>query len=246
MSQDPDSHILNSGWNFTKISHRDTYPFVDPTKSDFSGKHVFITGAPKGIGRALASSYGKAGATAIAIGARSSLSVVESEIQEAAKAAMKSSPRILSMKLDVSNRQSVDDATREIEQAFGKLDILINNAGVLENFIPLAKSVPDEWWKSWEIMVKGPYLCTRALIPLMRNAAHIGALLISPGGAAYQTAKLALLRLTEHVMGDYGDQGLLAYCLHPGGMPTELALKMPESLHANLIDTPELAADTMV
>lgn len=55
-----------------------------------------------------------------------------------------------------------------------------------------------------------------------------------------------VLRLGEFLNAEYGEQGLLAFGIHPGGVPTELALKMPEALHNQLVDTPELAGDAMV
>ncbi|KAM0142552.1 hypothetical protein ACHAP3_001657 [Botrytis cinerea] len=84
---------------------------------------VFITCASKGVGRATAISFAKAGAEGIAVGARSDLSTLETEIQEAAKAAGKTSPKVLLIKLDLLNHQSVKDAVQEVEKTFGRLDI---------------------------------------------------------------------------------------------------------------------------
>lgn len=100
------------------------------TKSDHTGHYVFITGASKGVGRATAISFAKAGAAGIAIGARSSLDDVEKEIVAAAKAAGKPTPKILKLKLDVQNYDEVKNAAKLTEQEFGKVDILINNAGI--------------------------------------------------------------------------------------------------------------------
>ena len=66
-----------------------------------------------------------------------------------------------------------------------------------------------------------------------------------PGASGYQTSKLALLRLTEFLAAEYADQGLLAYAIHPGGVLTELGSRMPAHTHAILVDTPELAGDTL-
>lgn len=147
---------------------------------------------------------------------------------------------MLKVKLDVVDKESVASAARETEKAFGKLDILINNAGYLSEFIPITEGDSDEWWMNWEVNVRGLYLVTKAFLPLILkggdktiiNLSSIGALFISPGGSGYQAAKFALLRFTEHLNVDYGRQGLLAYCIHPGGVITELAVKMPKELHA--------------
>ena len=133
---------------------------------------------------------------------------------------------------------------------------MINNAGYLETFTPVAESDPEEWWKTWEINVKGPYLVTRAFIPLLLqtegglktilSVSSIGAHVVMPGASAYQTTKLALLRFTEFVKTEYGDKGVLAYCVHPGGVITDLASVMPKEHHHLLKDQPGLAADTIV
>lgn len=161
----------------------------------------------------------------------------------------------MEIKLDVTDKESVDDAKRLISEKFGgKLDILISNAGYLEPLIPLVDSDPDAWWSSYSINVKGQYLVTRAFLPLLLKGelkiiiglTSIGATILLPGASAYQTAKLALLRFMEFVNTEYGDKGIVAYCVHPGGVDTEMGRSMPENMHAFLIDTPELAGDTIV
>jgi len=246
-----------NGSDFTPIIHHDTYPAIDPTRqASHRGKNVFITGASRGIGRATALSFAKAGATAIAIGARSDLQSLEREILEAAEAALPGSPlpRVVRVPLDVTEPASVDRAAAQLEAAFeGRLDILINNAGYLETAVPLAESDPGEWWKTMTINLRGPYLVTRALLPLLLrdgdrtiiNTSSIGAHNVRPGMSGYQISKLALLRLTEFLAVEYADQGLLAYAIHPGGVMTELSEHMPAYTHPILIDKAELAGDTL-
>lgn len=78
------------------------------------------------------------------------------------------------------------------------------------------------------------------------NVSSIGAQAIMPGASGYQSAKLALLRFGEFLNAEYKDQGVLAFGIHPGGVPTELALGMPKAIHGSLIDTPALAGDSIV
>lgn len=94
--------------------------------------------------------YAKAGAAGIGLGARSDISAVEKEVEKAAAEAGKKVPSILKIKLDVSSRQSVEEAAKKVQETFGSLDVLVNNAGYLEKFIPMVDSDPDEWWKTWE------------------------------------------------------------------------------------------------
>ncbi|KAL1986906.1 hypothetical protein VTN96DRAFT_5323 [Rasamsonia emersonii] len=241
--------------NFTSTTHHDTYPAI--AKSDQRGRVVLITGASRGIGRATAVSFAKAGAAGIAIAARSGLDEVEKEILAAAQEQQQTQPQILKLRLDVTDEASVANAVAQVEQTFHRLDILVNNAGYLEHWVPVADSDPAEWWKSWEINVKGVYLMTRAFLPLLLrssnpdgqktivNVSSIGAHYARPGASAYQTNKFALLRFTEFLSVEYGSKGLLAFAIHPGGVPTELALGMPEDMHARLLDKPQLAGDSI-
>lgn len=157
---------LQAVQSFTKTSHTDTYDFISPTKADLSGRSVFISGASKGIGRATALSYAAAGCSKIAIGARSDLSSLEKEIKEAA--GQKNPPKVIAIKLDVSSEDSVKAAAETIATEFdGALDVLVNNAGYLEKWTPIADSDASEWWTTWDINVKGTYLCSKYFIPLL-------------------------------------------------------------------------------
>ena len=113
---------------------------------------MFISGASKGIGRELAIAYAKAGAAAICLGARSDLSVVEQNVQEAAITAGKKPPQVLSVNLDVSSRQSVEAVAKAVAQCCDSLDVLVNNAGYHSRFETITESDPDDWWRSWEIV----------------------------------------------------------------------------------------------
>jgi NAD(P)-dependent dehydrogenase (short-subunit alcohol dehydrogenase family) len=160
---------------------------------------------------------------------------------------------VLCIELDVSDGKCVDNAANMVAEKWGSIDILINNAGYLETWAPIAESDPEEWWKSWEINVKGVYLVTRAFLPLLLkgemktivNLSSVGAHRDRPGASGYQTSKFAVLRFTEFIVSDYRDKGVVAFSVHPGGILTELGSNMPSQLHAMLQDTVELAADTI-
>ncbi len=243
-------------FQFTPTMHTTPYPYISPSKQNLSGRAVFITGASKGIGRATSLSFAAAGASYIAIGARSSLDSVVAELRDTANKAGFNQTKILALSLDVTDRRSVDKAGKRIEEEFGRLDILVNNAGYLEECVNIADSDPLEWWKCWTVNVNGVYLCTRALLPLLLNTSDgfktilnvssIGVLRPRPGASAYHTGKLALLRFGEFVNAEYGEEGILCYGIHPGGVMTELALRMPKDKHYLLIDAPELGAETIV
>lgn len=246
--------------NYTKTTYHDTYPFIDPSKAPNShtGLSVLITGASKGIGRTTAIDLARSGASHIAIAARSSLTSLIPEIESAAKSANHPAPQILPLELDVSSESSVTAAIAKLSDAFsGKLDLLLNNAGYLEPFTPLADSSPTEWWtKSYGTNILGTFLVTKVCMPLLLaaspscrtiiNFSSVGAHRVRPGASAYQSAKFALLRITEFMNAEYAEQGVLAYAIHPGGIPTELALGMPKEVTAILTDTLETASHSIL
>lgn len=107
------------------------------------------------MGRSFAIAYAQAGASGIALAARSDLSVVEKDVKSAAKAAGKSEPAVIAIKLDVVDVESVESAAAVVKEKFGRLDILVNNAGYLAPWKLITDQDPAEWWKTWEINVKG-------------------------------------------------------------------------------------------
>ncbi|RYP43327.1 hypothetical protein DL770_011719 [Monosporascus sp. CRB-9-2] len=255
---DQDPSLRETNWPAVASyvsAHKDTYPFIDPAKADLTGKSVLITGASKGIGKATAISFAISGCSKILLAARSDLADVETVIKDAAKKANRPQPLVHSLKIDVTSEDSVRVAAEAAADILGgSLDVLINNAGYLEEWKPIAESKPREWWWTWEVNIKGTYLVARYFMPLLLksqtktiiNISSGGAHVTFPGASGYQTTKFALCRLTEFMDKEYNQQGLIAISLHPGGVKTELAMNMPPERLDVLTDTPELAADTLV
>ncbi len=178
----------------------------------------------------MAISFARAGASKIAVAARSDLTSVKSEVLAAASKANRTEPQILCVHLDIKSQKSVDDAAKIVEKEFGGLDILIINAGIFGAMKPIAESEPEEWWNTWDVNVKGPYLTTRAFLPLMLKGgdktiiatSSCGAHLTLPGLSAYQTTKLAVVRLMQFVDAEYAEKGVVAFSIHPGNIPTDI------------------------
>lgn len=178
------------------------------------------------VGRATAISYAKAGASVIAIAARSDLSSLAKDLKSAASSSGKPEPKIVCLKLDVTSRESVDISATELKKQISHVDVLIINAGVLEPWVPIIDSDPDVWLNSIKTNIFGPYLVTRAVLPLLiasPNAdktivavSSIGEHMTMHGVSAYQCGKLALHRMMEFVNAEAGDKGVLAYVIHPG------------------------------
>lgn len=231
--------------------------------ADLSGRAVFISGASRGIGPATALSFARAGASFIGIGARSAaeLQSLEEDIKGEAKKAGRGAPLVYRATLDVTDIASAEAAAGGGEGAYeafgGRLDVLINNAGYMDRLAPLADSDPDDWWRTWEINIRGPYLVTRAFLPLMLatqsrlktivSLSSLGAHTLAVGGTAYNSSKLALLRFSEILNVEYGAQGVLAFCVIPGGIETDMSRALDESTaKAYLTDSIELPADSIV
>ncbi|KAI1777746.1 NAD(P)-binding protein [Hypoxylon cercidicola] len=241
--------------SFIKTSRHDTYEFISPKKVDFYGKSVFITGASKGVGRETALSFAAAGCCEIGIGARSDLSSLVADIKEAAKKAGRArEPKVVSLKLDVTLEESVKAAAETISKEFGgKLDVLVNNAGYLEEWRHIGDAT-SEWWTTYEINVKGVLLCSKYFTPLLLESdlktnvltSSIGAVFVTPGASAYQSSKFAICRIAEFMATEYEDRGLICFAIHPGGVKTELAVNMPQWMHKALVDAPQMTADSTV
>ncbi|KAK2749373.1 Potassium channel [Myotisia sp. PD_48] len=244
-------------YDVTSIVHNDTYPTINPAKLDLAGKAVFISGGSKGLGRAIVLSFATAGASYIAVGARSDVSSLEVEIHSAAKSAHRAAPKFLPLKLDITDQKSVDEAAVAVEKEFGKCDIVVSNAGILAAMGKIADSDPQEWWNVFEVNVRGSYLISRAFLPLLTKSdgpkyfvqiSSVGAHLIGPRLSAYQTSKLAVLRLSQFIDAEYSDQGVISFAVHPGNMPTDMvggSNGVPDHLKHIFIDTPALGADTI-
>ncbi|KAL8671864.1 MAG: hypothetical protein Q9168_003654 [Polycauliona sp. 1 TL-2023] len=252
-----DNFLRGPGDYLTDPVHNDTYPAIDPLSANLSGKSVFISGASKGLGRAMSLSFAKAGASFIALGARGSLTSLVAEIKETATAAKRHIPQILPIKFDVTSQESVANAAAIVEKEFGKIDIVINNAGVLGVIKPIADSDPDEWWNTWTVNLRGTYLVTRAFLPLMLskggdkqivNVCSVGAHVVVPGASSYQPSKLAQLRFTEFICAEYGGQGVVAFCIHPGNVVTDImgGAEGVKGWEHIFVEKPQLSGDTIV
>jgi NAD(P)-dependent dehydrogenase (short-subunit alcohol dehydrogenase family) len=223
------------GLTFTKTIHHDINPSIDPTKSDLSqpSKVILITGAGRGIGRSIALRYADTGVACLILCARTA-----SQLDEVSQAihAIHPDVKVRTLALDVTDEEQVSLAAEKIKEEEGRLDVLVNNAGVSSPWLPITESDVLGYWKVWEVHLKGTYVMLRAFLPLLVetakmyetkvdvvNVSSIGAHVSIPGASAYQTSKFALLRLSEFVCIEYEKMGVNCIAIHPGGVVTDLS-----------------------
>ena len=178
-------------------ARHDTYPAIDPSKSNFAGKVVVVTGASKGIGKAIALAFAQAKVSGLALLARSDLSAVKAACEAAQRPGQ--NIKILTIRADVTKTADVVAAAQKVKETFGRLDILINNAGYLEEVTLLGESEPIDWWRSFEVNVKGTYEPIHAFLSLLIesggdktivNLSTVGAHFVDPTFAAYKVKDL--------------------------------------------------------
>lgn len=166
------------------------------------------------------------------------------DLHNAAKEAGRSTvPHILDIHLDITDSQSVQAAANQVRETFQRLDVLINNAGFMTPALPITDADESEWWKTFEVNLKGIFLMTKYFTPILNstpsgfqtmvNINSVAAHNLRVNASAYGTSKWAVLKFVEFLMVEQAKQGLLAYSIHPGGILTELAKDgMPKETHA--------------
>jgi NAD(P)-dependent dehydrogenase (short-subunit alcohol dehydrogenase family) len=197
-------------------------------------KVALITGAARGIGLATARRF-------LAEGWRVALLDIEADLLRGAVAAIASPDATLALPCDVSDVAAVRAAIEAIGRRFGRLDALVNNAGVAV-FAPLLETSDEDWNRVLAVNLTGPFLCTKAAAPLMRehgggtvvNITSISAVRASTLRSAYGTSKAGLAHLTKQLAVELASLGIRVNGIAPGPVDTAMAKE---------VHTPEIRAD---
>ncbi|MEO0728885.1 MAG: SDR family oxidoreductase [Pseudomonadota bacterium] len=192
--------------------------------SELSGKVIIITGASRGIGAAAAHAFADAGAIPILI-ARSA-----DQIEKIASDISGKGGTADAHACDVADHTTFASVIANVAAKHGRIDVLINNAGVIDPIARLGDSDPVAWSNAIDINVKGVYNGIHAVLPSMLKAGHGTIINISSGAATsalegwshYCSSKAAVLMLTRMMDREYGDQGIRCVGLSPGTVATDM------------------------
>ncbi|CAN5809831.1 YciK family oxidoreductase [soil metagenome] len=202
-------------------------------------KVALVTGASQGLGKALALVYAEEGANVV-INSRS-----EDSIRPVAEEVEKKGAEVLAIAADVSKASDVRKLVEAAVERFGRIDVLVNNAGVLGPRVEILEFPEDEWRKVIDANLTGPYLVTKAAIPHMPQGASIINLVsgVSVEGraewGAYSVSKFGIEGLTQILAAELEERGIRVNAVDPGGMRTDMrAAAYPEEDPATKI-TPE-------
>ena len=184
--------------------------------NDFKDKVTIITGGGSGIGEAMCKHFADKKAKVI---------ILDNNEAEGRRVSQENKSDFI--KCDISDEGSVDDAFNQIENNYGRIDILINNAGIA-HIGKITETYPEDFDRIIKINVRGAYLCTRASINSMiknnkgciLNMASVASNLGIPDRFAYSTSKGAVYTMTLSVARDYVDQGIRCNCICPARVHT--------------------------
>lgn len=194
---------------------------------DLANKTVLITGASRGIGAAAARAFAAAGAN---------VALVSRSTSDIADLAGEIGPTALAIPCDVSNWTVMARAVDAVVETFGSLDVVINNAGIIEPIGPLAEVDVEGWNNVIDVNVKGVFHGMRAALPVMQAQGAGTIITISsgaahralPGWSAYCTSKAAAKMLTEAAHAEHGDT-LRVMGLSPGTVATQMQREIKAS-----------------
>jgi 3-oxoacyl-[acyl-carrier protein] reductase len=202
---------------------------------DLTGRVAFVTGSTRGIGRAVAETLHAAGASVAIVGrSRETAEAVAAEIGARARG----------FSCDVAAPETIRAALAEAEAAFGAIDVLVNNAGITRDNL-LLRLGQDDWDAVIAANLTGAFVATQAVLKGMMkrrsgriiNLTSVVGLTGNKGQANYAASKAGLIGFTKSVAKEYAARGILANCIAPGFIDTDMTAALPEAARAALLES---------
>jgi 3-oxoacyl-[acyl-carrier protein] reductase len=210
---------------------------------DFKEKVVLLTGGSRGIGRACALAFARAGATVVF-----SYASNEAAADETVDLVQKAAGKAKAIRLDVANSKACAEAVEGVVKEFGQLDVLVNNAGVSVD--GLVMRVRDEDWdKQLDTNLKGAFALIRAASrPMMKqrggaivNLTSVVGEMGNGGQAAYAASKAGLIGLTKSIARELASRNIRCNAVSPGFVGTDMTAHLPEETRKKMMEAIPLA-----
>jgi len=203
------------------------------------GQTAIITGSSRGIGRTTAEEFAKRGVNIVIVD-------IDEEMAKQSAEEIKNQFGVetLGLKADVSNADDVKTLFEESLKKFGKIEILVNNAGITKDNL-LIRMKDEEWDAVLNINLKGAFLCSREAIKNMSkikygriiNIASVVAFTGNPGQVNYSASKAGLIGLTKTLAKEYASRGITVNAVAPGFIQTAMTEKLPEKVKEEMLRT---------
>ncbi|MDO4642175.1 MAG: 3-oxoacyl-ACP reductase FabG [Neisseria sp.] len=199
------------------------------SSQDLSGKIALVTGASRGIGAAIADTLAKAGATVIgtATSEQGAVAIGERLAEWGGQGRA----------LNSAEAESIENLIGEVEKTFGKLDILINNAGITRDNL-LMRMKEEEWDEIMQVNLKSVFRASKAVLRGMMkqrfgrvvNITSVVGVMGNAGQANYAAAKAGLIGFSKSMAREVGSRGITVNCVAPGFIDTDMTRALPEEV----------------
>jgi 3-oxoacyl-[acyl-carrier protein] reductase len=203
---------------------------------NLAGKYCIVTGAGKGIGKAIAKKFMEEEAAGVAI--------LEYDLELAQATAKELDPtgeKVIAIRCNVADSDMVKEAVDAVVAAFGRVDVLINNAGITRDKI-FHKMTDDDWYSVVNVNLNGVYNLCKYVVPLMREQASGSivnlsstSLMGNPGQANYAATKAALQGFTRTMAKELGRKNVRMNCIAPGYIDTDMMRAVGEEILSRMV-----------
>jgi 3-oxoacyl-[acyl-carrier protein] reductase len=206
---------------------------------DMEGKVAIITGASRGLGKAIALKYSQAGARVVVCARTNSPSGFKSTAQTVAKEIIDSGHDAMAIDCDVSNSDQVEDMIGTVLNRYGQIDVLVNNAGIMIVGEPFEQISPDRWDNLMNVNVRGIYLMCWHVIPIMKAkgvgsiinvGSNMGINIMPGGGVAYSSSKAAVHMMSYALAAELKPSNIAVNVFSPGSLKSEGSSVIPWNL----------------